>query len=258
MLAFDEKTTRFLDDAYQGRDATRRRRANFEALDPRPGETILDLGCGNGLLTQDLARAVGPTGRVLGLDASTEMLQAAGNRCDGRDNVRLERGVADALPYGDASIDKAVSVQVFEYFADMRPALAELARVLRPGGRLVIGDLHWDTLIWSARDQDRADLIRRTWESHLADLRVPQRLPDLLPGAGLAMVRMIPETFCDVHLRPDGVAQMMMHLMSAWAVEHGALTRDQAQDWQAEQAELAAQGRFFFSITHFVCVARVV
>lgn len=78
MLKFDEDTARLLEDAYQGADVSRRRRAAFDALMPAPGEQLLDLGCGNGLLTLELARAVGPAGHVTGLDASPQMLEAAG------------------------------------------------------------------------------------------------------------------------------------------------------------------------------------
>ena len=70
MLKFDAETTKILDDAYQGADITRRRQASFDALTPIPGETIIDIGCGNGLLTGELARAVGPKGRVIGIDPS--------------------------------------------------------------------------------------------------------------------------------------------------------------------------------------------
>lgn len=77
MLQFDEDTARILEDAYKGADITRRRRASFDALAPAPGEHLLDLGCGNGLLTLDLSRAVGDTGHVLGLDPSPDMLDLA-------------------------------------------------------------------------------------------------------------------------------------------------------------------------------------
>lgn len=67
MLRFDEETTRLLDIVYQGADITRRRQASFDALRPAAGETIVDIGCGNGLLTLELARAVGSEGKVIGV-----------------------------------------------------------------------------------------------------------------------------------------------------------------------------------------------
>ena len=182
MLQFDEATARILDDAYLGADVSRRRRESFDAVSPKPDDRILDLGCGNGLMTMELSRAVGPNGNVTGLDQSQDMLSSARDRCAGLDNVDLIEGAAEALPFGDGQFDKAVSVQVFEYLADMRPALRELHRVLRPGGRLVIGDMHWDTLAWHSDSPARMAKMIEIWDRHLAERTVPALLPRLWPG----------------------------------------------------------------------------
>ncbi|MEM6891447.1 MAG: methyltransferase domain-containing protein [Pseudomonadota bacterium] len=155
MLEFDSETTRLLDSVYQGADVTRRRQGSFDALGPGPGETIVDVGCGNGLLTLELARAVGRSGRVIGVDPSEDMLQSAQERCQGQSCVEFAAGSADSLPISSNAIDKAVSVQVFEYLEDIPSALSEIHRVLKPGGALVIGDIHFDSLIWHSDAPDR-------------------------------------------------------------------------------------------------------
>lgn len=81
VLNFDAEVTRIFNNAYQGADLTRRRQASFDALQPKPGEKIIDIGCGNGLLTVELARAVGPAGRVIGVDPSNDMRSAGEKRC---------------------------------------------------------------------------------------------------------------------------------------------------------------------------------
>lgn len=255
MLQFDAETARILEDAYQGADITRRRRAIFDALAPAPGERLLDLGCGNGLLTLDLCRAVGDTGHVLGLDPSPEMLGLARTRCAGRGNVTFAEGRAETLPCADASLDGAVSLQVFEYFEDMRPPLAELYRALKPGGRLAIGDRQWETLSWHSDHPQRMAEMCRIWDRHVACRDVPARLPALLGDSGFRLLGVIPVAFCDTHLRPDGLAAMMIRLMTAYAVQTGAMPEPEAQAWAHEQRELARDGRFFFSLTHFVCHA---
>ena len=98
MLEFDEKTKALLEVAYIGADFVKRRRLNFEAVRPAVGDTILDLGCGNGFLSQELANAVGPTGRVIGVDPSTDMLESAKERCANSPQVELHQGFADAIP----------------------------------------------------------------------------------------------------------------------------------------------------------------
>lgn len=256
MLQFNEDTARILEDAYQGADTTRRRRASFDALAPAPGDRVLDLGCGNGLLTLDLSRAVGDTGHVLGLDPSADMLDLARARCSDRGNVAFLEGHAEALPCDENSLDGAVSLQVFEYFDDMRPPLAELSRALKPGGRLVIGDMHFDTLTWHSDQPARMAEMCRIWDRHLACRDVPARLPALLAEAGFRAGSTTPLAFCDTQLRPDGLAAMMICLMTAYAVQTGALPEPEAQAWAQEQQELACAGRFFFSLTHFVCQAQ--
>ncbi|WP_424984729.1 methyltransferase domain-containing protein [Microbulbifer sp. S227A] len=255
MLKFDAQTTRFLEDAYHGSDFSRRRRMSFDALAPAPGERIVDLGCGNGLLTLELSRAVGPSGRVLGVDASEDMLRAARDRCAGRDNVALMPGHAGAMPLAEHSADKAVSLQVFEYLDDLRPALSDLHRVLRPAGRVVISDMHFDTLVWHSEHPDRMARMIHAWDAHLAERRVPQLLPAALRDSGFHTVSVIPHTTCDIDLRPDGLAQVMIHLMSGFALSTGAMSESEIADWAREQATLAQNGRFWFSLTHYVTVA---
>jgi len=255
MLKFGKSTAQLLDLAYQGADVARRRRANFDAVAPAPGEEILDLGCGTGLLTAEMARAVGQQGQITGLDTSPDMLAAAQGRCSEFDHVDLVEGSAFDMPVPDQQFDKAVSVQVFEYFADPAPALTELHRVLRPGGRLVIGDTHWDTLAWHSDHPARMQRICKTWDAHLADRSVPAALPPALRACGFTPEHVQPVTFCDTILRPDGLAVMMIRLMQDFAIQSGETPEAEATAWAEEQHALAAEGRFFMSITHFIWVA---
>ncbi len=107
------------------------------ALLPR-GWTVADLGCGTGALAAQLSPWVG---RVVGVDQSPAMLRAAARRTAGLRNVELRRGGLEALPLRDRECDAALLVLTLTYLADPRPALAEAARVVRPGGRLSVVDL---------------------------------------------------------------------------------------------------------------------
>lgn len=255
MLEFDAETTRILDTAYQGADITLRRRMSFDALDIRPGEHILDLGCGPGLLTQELARAVGPDGTVTGIDPSPVMRDTAMERCANEPAVQILDGTAQSLPLGDGSVDKAASLQVFEYLDDLSGPIAELHRILRPGGRVVISDMHWDSWVWSSDDRDRMQRMMAAWDSHLADRSVPEKLPEKLAAAGFGNIRTIPVTFCDTVMKPDGLARMMLILMVAYVQQNSLLPEAEVMAWQSEQLARAAEGRFFMSLTHYVTVA---
>ncbi len=109
----------------------------------QPGETILDIGCGGGIDTILAGRRVGPTGRVFALDFLPEMLQRTADaaREAELDTVRPLGGEMEAIPLPDASVDLVISNGVINLSARKARAMAECARVLRPGGRLCISDL---------------------------------------------------------------------------------------------------------------------
>lgn len=256
MLEFDETTSAVLERAYHGSDFRNRRRASFQALAPAPGERLADIGCGNGLLTHELALAVGPSGHVMGIDPSPEMRALALNRTADLDNIDILDGVADALPVADGVLDGALSLQVFEYLADPSSALRDAHRALRPGGRLVLGDMHFGTLAWHSDTPERMTRMCASWDRHVADPALPARLPGLLCAAGFEVTGIAPLTFTDTTLRPDGIARMMMILMESYAVSNGHVPADDARAWAEEQEKLASEGRFFMTLTHFVVSAR--
>lgn len=256
MLKFGPETTAILERAYLGGDFRDRRRASFAALAPAAGDHVADIGCGNGMMTVDLALAVGDQGKVTGIDPSAEMLALAGDRVKDLGNVTLSPGSAEGLPLEDASVDKAVSLQVFEYLDDPAAGLVEILRVLAPGGRVVIGDMHFGTLAWFSEDPDRMVRMCDSWNRHVADPALPARLPALLEEAGFEVEGVSAHTNVDTALRPDGLARMMMILMENYAVSNGHLPADEARAWADEQVRLAADGRFFQTLTHFVVSGR--
>jgi protein-L-isoaspartate O-methyltransferase len=117
-----------------------------EILDPKPGERILEVGPGTGYYTLDVAEWVKPDGEVDILDLQREMLdhtmRRAGER--GLANITPTQSDATAMPYEDATYDAAYLVTVLGEIPDQDAAFRELARVLRPGGRLVVGELLGD------------------------------------------------------------------------------------------------------------------
>src|SRR5919206_167750 len=113
-LSFDAETARSLERAYHKRDMLRRRRHVREALAARPGERILDVGCGPGFYVRELLDEVGTDGSIVAVDASADMLALARRRCEGHDNVTFREGNATAIPVDDADVDAAICVQVME------------------------------------------------------------------------------------------------------------------------------------------------
>jgi len=108
----------------------------------RPGERVLDLGCGSGWATRLLARIVGDGpegfGQVVGVDVSDEMIRVARAESKDFENVMYVWGSATQIPWEENFFDKVLSVESFYYYADQERALAELFRVMAPKGRLFI------------------------------------------------------------------------------------------------------------------------
>ena len=122
----------------------------------RPGEVVLDLGSGGGIDVLLSASRVGPTGFAYGLDMTDEMLELARRNAAeaGATNVEFRKGRIESIPLGDASVDVVISNCVINLSTDKATALAEIARVLRPGGRIGISDVVADDAL---SPDDRAE-----------------------------------------------------------------------------------------------------
>ncbi|HVY78042.1 MAG TPA: methyltransferase domain-containing protein [Solirubrobacterales bacterium] len=138
-------------------------------LRPEPGERVLEIGPGVGYYTLDMAGWVGPDGKVEIFDLQREFLDHVMRRVAERNlaNVVPTQGDATALPYADDSVDAVVLTAVLGEIPDPVAALREIARVLDPGGRLVVGELfgdpHFTTQTALRRQAAEAGLA---WESH--------------------------------------------------------------------------------------------
>lgn len=121
----------------------------------REGETVLDLGCGAGMDLLLAARRTGPTGKVIGVDMTKEMVQRARSSAvaAGLGNVEVRRGDATLLPVADESVDVVISNGVLNLVPEKERAFSEILRVLRPGGRLQLADI--------AVDMELSEEVRR-------------------------------------------------------------------------------------------------
>jgi arsenite methyltransferase len=208
----------------------------------------VDIGSGPGLLAAEMAAQVGPAGRVIGLDLSDSMLALSRQRCGGlatSKSLSFLQADAARLPFADSMFDVAVSTQVYEYVPDVPAALAELYRVLRPGGRALILDTDWDSIVWAAGDQDRMHLLLEAWADRFADPHLPRSLSWQLQSAGFRVERREVLVLFNPEYDPDTYSVANGQIMADFAVTQGRMRREEAEAWMRDLQHLGGEGRYF-------------
>lgn len=154
----------------------------------RPGQTVLDLGAGAGFDAFLSARAVGPSGRVIGVDMTPQMIARAraNQHRAGLHNVEFRLGEIEHLPVADASVDVVISNCVINLSPDKPSVFAEAFRVLRPGGRLAIADI---VALRPIPAEVRADF--ELWTGCVAGAAPVDELREMLQAAGFVDVRIL-------------------------------------------------------------------
>jgi arsenite methyltransferase len=253
---FGPETARRVEAVYRTSDVVAQREATLRLLDPRPGERMLDAGSGPGFLTRSLAEAVGPEGRVVGLDASEPFVGIARARCADLAWAEFVQGDLRALQLEDGAFDAAVCTQVLEYIPEVDAAVGQLFRVLRPGGRLLLVDTDWrGALVWHSADQARMARVLGAWEAHCADPVLPRTLAPALRRAGFTVEHRQVLTILNPELHEDTYSHGMISLIRAFVTRHG-FDAAEAEAWEAEQRELGRRDEYFFAIARFVFLAR--
>jgi SAM-dependent methyltransferase len=254
-LAFDAATSSRIETLYATPDAVRRRDAVRRMLDPRPGERVLDVGCGPGFLASEIAVLVGAGGAVHAVDQSESMLTLARRRCAAQPWVTIERGEAAGLVLPDESFDAALSVQVLEYVSDVEAALRSLFRALRPGGRLLLVDTDWASLVCASADAARMQRVLAAFDEHLADPHLPRRLPHLLVQAGFAAPRCEVLVPISTAFEADSFGAGIVELIHRFVPGRRGVTQAEADAWIDELRERSRRGLFFFSLNQYFFVA---
>ena len=229
----------------------RLRAATTDLLDVRLGHRLVDIGCGTGEVARALAARVGPTGSVLGLDASETMLAEARRRTGTTAlPVEFRRGDITRLDLPDASVDRIVCERVFQHLTDPQAAMAELVRVTRPAGRIVVIDTDWGLHAIHGAEPALTAKIVDHWARSAANGLAGRQLPALFAGAGLHNPIVLAETITSTD--PGRASLPPFTTMAAAATSGGALSATEAQTWLRQLAEAGRRGQFFWAVTMFL------
>jgi SAM-dependent methyltransferase len=172
------------------------------------GQRALDAGCASGAVTREMAARVGAGGRAVGVDFSYDRLHLATERP--APNLSFARAAVDQLPFSDGSFDYALCRLVLEYVREPAPLVAELARVVAPGGRVVLADVDGYGLIHhplTAERQAVLDALGELLRESGFDPYVGRKLYGLLRGAGISDVRMHVRAYHVVAGQVDALAR---------------------------------------------------
>lgn len=231
----------------------RLRQWTLDALALEPGGRALDIGSGTGSEVAAMARLTGPTGDAVGVDPNPGMLAVARERTAAEGiTARFVQGSAYALPLDDATFDAVRCERVYQHLDHPDRASAEIARVLRPGGRAVVVDSDWSTTIIHPGDPEVVAAMTATSLSRALHPHSGRLLRGWLTDAGLIVDHMVADA---VVWEPDGI-RAMMPIGAEKAVAEGVITEAQRDRLLADLEAGMTAGDYHFSVTMFAVLAR--
>jgi ubiquinone/menaquinone biosynthesis C-methylase UbiE len=230
---------------------------SFQLLDVQPGDHVLDAGCGPGDDVRTLARLAGPGGKVVGIDNDETMVAEARKRATGLTSpVAFHLCDVHRLPFRAGLFDCCRADRVFQHLASPRAALAEIARVAKPGARIVATEPDWETLVIDVADRATTrkvvhficdQIVRNGW--------MGRQLPNLFKACGLTEIGVAARA---VPLADFTLADRLWGLRrnAERARQAGVLSATEASEWTESLEQVSQSGRFFAAVTGFAVRGR--
>jgi ubiquinone/menaquinone biosynthesis C-methylase UbiE len=228
------------------------KRKSFEIMNAREGCRILEVGCGLGFDAIALARIVGSTGRVVAVDSSQTMLEAA-RSCAKSLGLSIDFVQEDAgcLDYDDESFDCARVDRTLQHIPEPKKVLTEMARVTKSGGRIVAYEPDWGTFTIGSVDRQVTRKITNFWCDTFKNGWIGRYLYGRFMAMGLVEVQVYPSTLVITDL---DLAEKVFDLFknAEKAMNFGLVSSSEVAAWLKELREDNLQGRFFCSYTGFM------
>jgi arsenite methyltransferase len=245
----------------EGRDHALQWGAYLGFLDMLPGSRQLDVGCGSGAMARLGAPFVGAAGLVLGLDVDLDRVRyAAGRTADPRLSGVVRFAAADAahLPFPDATFDAVTCIETLEYVADPLAVLAEMRRVCKPAGRMVLVQTDWDTQVFNSAYPDLTRRIVRAFSDAGPDGQAGRKLWGWFNSFPWTNPRLEAVPLMNSDYGPTRLSWAWTRtLMRRWVTAHEAVTEEEYDRWLADLDEQERRGTFFYAVTRFLCTGRI-
>ena len=258
MTTTDQKTlntAKDLNRSYIAPEIARQRLRTIEALGVSHGEHLLDVGCGTGFLSHEMALIVGESGHVLGIDPDPGMIDATLDRCQGLSQVEALQGEATDIPGRSDSFDAATCTQVLLYVEDVPRALAEIHRCLKPGGRVAVLETDWRGMVSSSTNISVTRRIIDAWDATVASPNLPPKLNKLLTEQGFQAIRCEAIPLLNTSLSDNSFSSNSLDWLAKTAYKKGVITKQEGQEWVSELRHQGTTDEYFFCLNRFLFVA---
>jgi ubiquinone/menaquinone biosynthesis C-methylase UbiE len=231
-----------------------RKRESIDALRLRPGDRGLDVGCGLGDEVRTMAAEVGDDGLAFGVDASRTLLLEARRRTEAGMHAFFSLADAHTLPFPDGTFSGVRAERTLQHVSEPGGVLADMARVLEPGGRLAAIEPDWDTLVIDAEPLDLTRMFCRGWTEGVRHPNIGRELVGLLSHAGLTKIEVWPVTWLIPSFEVAD-QQFSISEMAEAVVEREWATAEDAARWFDDVHEREDHREFFAAVTYFFVTA---
>jgi ubiquinone/menaquinone biosynthesis C-methylase UbiE len=240
---------------YQTEDIKEMQRQYRAWFDPKPGEKILDVGCGTGVNVLAISKLVGAAGKVVGIDNSPAMLAIARDKASA-ENIEYRLMAVEEVDFADNSFDGVVCTQVLGYVADPVPVIRSLLRVVKPTGRVFVAETDWDSLAYSIPDKELQRKVTLSFTDHHGDGWVGRRLYPLCRQAGAAEIELHPYVIHNAEYSIRKYGGPLSYVIRDYLLRSKKCTEEEVKRWLQLLSDAFDDHTYFFSLNRFVCILR--
>ena len=256
-IEFTEPLLRAMEAQRHSASALTKQTRFLDMLGASPGEQILDVGCGSGNFCRSLAPQVTPGGGVIGVDREADAIDLATRLSTVEVPSTLNFAQADGndLPFEDQSFDAVVCISVLEFCEHPSNVLAEMRRVLRPSGRLLVANADEDTRVYNGRDRELGRRITRAIADRGHDPWLARRLASMLIAVGFQLEQEAVLVDLEREFAPESSGYTHAHLWQEHLLRAAGISAQDYDRWLADLEACAEDGSYCYSVVTYAYLA---